>query len=109
MHRFKHAIVRPPAESFAEGLTSVDLGTPDVGIALQQHQSYCAALQECGLSLITLAPDRRHPDSTFVEDTAVLTPGRAILTRPGAASRLGEIDEIHDVLKRFYPLVDFIN
>lgn len=109
MHGFKHAIVRPPAENFAAGLTSVDLGTPDVSVARHQHQSYCAALEECGLSLITLAPDQRYPDSTFVEDTAVLTPERAIITRPGAASRLGEIDEILDALRRFYPLVDFIN
>ena len=42
-------------------------------------------------------PDLRHPDSTFVEDTAILTPHAAILTRPGAASREGEVDAIRPV------------
>ena len=39
----------------------------------------------------TLEPDLEHADSTFVEDTAVLTARSAILARPGARSREGEV------------------
>jgi dimethylargininase len=45
-----------------------------------------------------LPADPRHPDSTFVEDTAVLVPGLAILTRPGAPSRAGEVDGVRAVV-----------
>ena len=86
-----HAIVRPPSASFANGLTSVHLGAPDVQKALAQHAAYCAALEQCGLSLIRLDPAEDFPDSTFVEDTAIVTAHCAIMACPGAPSRKGEI------------------
>jgi N-dimethylarginine dimethylaminohydrolase len=54
------------------------------------------------LTLTTLAADLKHPDSTFVEDTAVLTPHAAILCRPGAPSREGEVAAIRPELERFF-------
>jgi dimethylargininase len=99
----RHAIVRPPGANFAAGLTSMDLGAPDHRRALAQHAAYCTALERCGLSLTRLPEDLRFPDSTFVEDTAVLTPGRAILTRPGAASRAGEVAAIRPPLTEHFP------
>ncbi len=100
---FRHAIVRPPAENFADGLTTVDLGEPSVADAVQEHERYCEALRECGLSLTSLPADPRYPDSTFVEDAAVLTRGGAILTRPGAPSRMGEVEAIEQALAPFFP------
>ena len=99
---FTRAIVRPPGANFAEGLTTVELGAPDYQLALAQHAAYCAALAKCGLALTVLPADERFPDSTFVEDTAVLTPERAIITRPGAASRAGETARIREALNAFY-------
>ena len=69
---------------------------------LEQHAAYCNALVECGLAVARLEADLRFPDSTFVEDTAILTPRGAILMRPGAASRAGEVEAIRSVLQRFY-------
>jgi dimethylargininase len=100
---FTKAIVRSPSRNFASGLTSVDLGAPVFERALQQHEAYCLALESCGLELIRLAADERYPDSTFVEDTAVLTARGAVITRPGAISRLGEIDAIAPILREYYP------
>jgi dimethylargininase len=100
---FTKAIVRPPASNFAEGLTTADLGAPNYQLALKQHEAYCQALEQCGLTLIRLAADSRYPDSTFVEDIAVLTEKCAVLTRPGADSRTGEVASIRDVLADFYP------
>ena len=96
---FTKAIVRAPSANFASGLTSVDLGAPVFELALQQHEAYCRALEACGLSLIRLEPDERYPDSTFVEDTALLTARGAVITRPGAASRLGETEAVERVLR----------
>jgi dimethylargininase len=92
------AIVRPPAENFAQGLTTQALGAPDYRLALEQHAAYCLALRYCGLELIELPPDPRYPDSTFVEDAAVLAGQTAVLTRPGAASRVGEVAAIRPLL-----------
>ncbi len=108
MSLFQHAIVRPPCASFPHGLSSANLGTPDLDLALEQHQAYCDALEKCGLTLTVLEPDARFPDSTFVEDTAVLTPRSAVLTHPGAPSRQGEVPRIGETLSHFYPTLQTI-
>jgi dimethylargininase len=100
---FKNAIVRLPGKDFADGLTTAGLGRPDYDQALEQHAGYCRALRECGLTVTTLEPELGLPDSTFVEDTAVLTPRGAILGRPGAGSRQGEVEAIRQTITCFFP------
>jgi len=99
---YTRAIVRPPAASFAQGLTNAGLGRPDLSKASEQHANYCAALEQCGVKLTRLPADTGHPDSTFVEDTAILTPACAVLARPGAPSRAGEVASVAAVLPDFY-------
>jgi dimethylargininase len=99
---FSRAIVRIPGSNFDAGLTTADFGRPNYELVLEQHSDYCNALVDCGLALTTLDADLRFPDSTFVEDTAILTPPGAVLTRPGAASRAGEVDAIRDAVLRFF-------
>lgn len=104
---FRQAIVRTPAKNFADGLTTAQLGQPEPVRALEQHAAYCEALAACGLTLTKLGADERFPDSTFVEDTAVMLQAgmdqAAILTRPGAASRAGEVESIAETLRRVFP------
>ena len=100
--KFSNAIVRIPATTFANGLTmSAAQGLPELPKALAQHAAYCEALRACGLELTMLAPDERFPDSTFVEDTAVVADRVAIATRPGAPSRLGEVSAVAQALRPF--------
>jgi dimethylargininase len=101
---FTHAIVRTPGENFAQGLTRVDVGVPRYDQVLAQHGRYCEALLACGLAMTTLDEDLDHPDSTFVEDTAVLTARGAVLTRPGARSREGEVTAMRPVLRGLFPV-----
>jgi len=102
---FEHAIVRRFGPNFAEGLTSYRGAPPDYRKAIEQHEAYCAALERCGLELLRLEPDVAHPDSAFVEDVAVITPGAAVLTRPGATSREGEVEGIRQPIKGFFGTV----
>jgi dimethylargininase len=106
---YSRAIVRPPGRSYAAGLTtSAAQGRPDVERALEQHAGYCDALRACGLELTVLQADERHPDSTFVEDTAVLTERVAITTRPGAPTRAGEVGAVAAALRQFRPELESI-
>jgi dimethylargininase len=100
---FSEAIVRVPGRNFHQGLTTVLLGVPRFELVLTQHAGYCAALRDCGLKVTTLGEDLDHPDSTFVEDTAVVTPRGAIVTLPGARSREGEVAAMRTVLQGFFP------
>jgi dimethylargininase len=102
------AIVRPPPATFSAGITSSGLGPPDLALALRQHDAYCRALVRLGLSLVSLPPDPEFPDSTFVEDAAIVTSRGAILTRPGAPSRTGEVAALGAALRRWFPELDEI-
>ncbi len=99
------AIVRKPSRSLSDGLTTANLGQPDYARAVEQHGAYCEALKRCGLALTNLEPDDVHPDSTFVEDTAVLVDGSAVLTRPGAPTRAGEVASVAKVLAQVFSQV----
>ena len=99
--QFTHAIARLPARSFSQGLTSSNEGEPSFEKALDQHAAYCEALRSCGLTVEVLGPSLEYPDSTFVEDTAILAERVTIITRPGAASRLGEIELIRKTVQSY--------
>ena len=106
---FTNAIVRTPGRSIVKGLSnSKTLGLPNYEQAIIQHQSYIDALTKCGLDVLVLEPCEEYPDSTFVEDVALITPNCAIITRPGAPSRRGEVHEIEFVLKQRFNNVEEI-
>jgi len=62
----------------------------DAAEAAAQHSAYERALACAGLEIIRLPDLPDDPDAVFVEDTALLLDGHAIITRPGAPSRIGE-------------------
>lgn len=105
---FTRAIVRKPCRQIVRGLSSADLGPPDPELALIQHAGYVRALEACGLAVTVLEPDDDYPDSTFVEDAALLTRACAVITRPGVPSRRGETDSIRAALSGFYIEVEEI-
>jgi dimethylargininase len=105
---FSKAIVRTPCQNMVQGLTTAGLGIPDYGLALEQHRKYIQALNDCGLDVIILDEDPEFPDSTFVEDTALLTPDMAVISNPGAESRKGEITRIRPVIEELFEKVECI-
>jgi dimethylargininase len=102
------AIVRVPCKYIIKGLTTANLGKPDYEKAIEQHSRYIEALKECGLEVIVLKLDENYPDSTFVEDTALLTPHCAVICNPGAPSRKGEIFEMRQVLEGYFSNIEQI-
>lgn len=99
MTNFTKAIARAPGASYAQGLTSGKLGAPDLALTRAQHRAYVDAMRACGVDVIELATDDEFPDSTFVEDTAIVTARGAVIARPGAPSRRGEVVAIAEGLQ----------
>jgi dimethylargininase len=105
---FTKAIVRTPCAAIVNGITTANLGVPNYENALKQHANYIEVLKQCGLEVTVLAADEAFPDSTFVEDAALMTPHCAIITNPGASSRTGEVVAMRPVVKQFYDKVESI-
>ena len=106
---FSKAIVRRPGRSIVNGLSTSAHETLDYEKALVQHEQYIKALEDCGLNVEVLDCLEDYPDSTFVEDVAVLTPDVAIVTAPGAPSRKGEVKAIKPVLENHYEHIEKIH
>ena len=101
-YQFTHAVVRKPAKSIIKGLRAVDIGSPDYDQMICDHDDYVEALMSAGVEVINLTALNEFPDGQFVEDTALCLPKAAILMRPGAPSRLGEVNEIAPKLRELF-------
>ena len=87
------AFVRTPSPRLADAeLTFLEPSPVDVERARAQHAAYRQLLAGLGLSIVELPPAPEHPDGVFVEDIVVVCDSTAVLTRPGAPSRRGEVD-----------------
>lgn len=95
--RYTHAVVCRVPNTFK---TSSDNGINRLEEAKKQHETYVRILRELGLDVIELPPDDAQPQCVFVEDTAVVCNGTALITKPGKAERLQEIETIRVVLKK---------
>lgn len=102
---FRHAITRAPSHSITKGLRATDTGTPDFDQIQKDHAHYVATLKEAGLTVTELAALDAFPDGQFVEDTALCLPKGAVLMRPGAPSRAGEVAEMAPHLAAHYKAV----
>ena len=105
---FTKAIVRKPSPSLIDGITTSNLGKPDFLLAEKQHQNYIESLIKCGLKVQVMRSNEEFPDSTFIEDTAVVTKKCAIVTQPAIHSRKGEIHEIKLSIKQYFSNIEYI-
>lgn len=97
-----HAVVRGVPNTFDQAIKPSALAQSiDVRLAREQHLRYCSALRGAGLALIKIESDDRFPDCVFVEDTAVVVGGKAIIAEMAAESRRGETDAIDQRLSEF--------
>lgn len=99
---FNRAITRSPSPSIVDGLRAHDIGTPSLDQMLIDHKHYVDTLRSTGAEVIELPPLAEFPDAVFVEDTALCLPEGAILMRPGAPSRQGEVAHMVPTLTDIY-------
>jgi dimethylargininase len=86
------ALVRRPSSRMADGIvTHIDRTPVDPARAAAQHAAYVSALADAGWEIREVEPADELPDSAFIEDTMVVCDSVAVLTRPGAEERRGEI------------------
>jgi dimethylargininase len=101
-YRFTHAITRKPSPAVIEGLRAVDVGSPSFEQMLKDHEHYIATLKEAGATVHELPALDDYPDAVFVEDAALCLAKGAILMRPSAPTRSGEVAHMAATLKSLY-------
>jgi dimethylargininase len=98
------ALLRQVASTFDRAIVSEAGRRPDVDLAREQHDRYAQALIGAGYDVEVIAADDAHPDCVFIEDTAIIIGSTAVITRPGASERRGEVGPVADVLETRFPL-----
>jgi dimethylargininase len=100
------AVTRDVSPSIARAeVTHVERVPIDYARAREQHDQYRTLLASLGCQVLSLPGDAAFPDCVFIEDTAIVLDDVAVITRPGAESRRGEIDVVAETLNAFRPLV----
>ena len=102
---FDSAIVRSPGRSVVRGLRAGDQQDPSHAVVDAEHARYVAALEAAGLTVEVLPSLEAFPDSMFVEDPALVFTEGAILLRPVAPSRRGEVRQLRPTLERRFERV----
>jgi dimethylargininase len=77
----------------------------DLALARRQHAAYEQALRDAGCEVRQLPEQPGQPDSVFVEDTAIVLDEVAVITRPGASSRRGEVESMAAALRGLREIV----
>jgi dimethylargininase len=85
-------------------LTHLQREPIDYARAVREHAAYEDGLRRLGCRVERLPDLPENPDSVFVEDTAVVFDQVAVIARPGAASRRGEVESVARALARHRPL-----
>lgn len=99
------ALVRAVSDAFRRAtVKSQPLEPIDLELARRQHAAYVAALGRLGVEVIELQPLHAMADSCFVEDTAVVAGGIALVNRMGNVSRRGEEAAVAVALAASMPL-----
>lgn len=79
----------------------------DLTLARTQHRQYASTLSALGCHVVALPEEPEFPDAVFIEDVAIVLDELAVLARPGAASRRGEVKSVERVLagyRRLHPI-----
>ncbi len=99
------ALLREVSPSLAAcELSFLERAPIDVERARAQHARYAAELAALGCGIEWLEPLPENADAVFVEDTAVVLPEVAVITRPGVASRRNEVESVAASLAGHRPL-----
>jgi dimethylargininase len=86
------ALVRRPGPLLVDGIVTHQEPQPiDLALAMRQWEAYVAALRDAGWDVAEVEPADDCPDAVFIEDAVVVFGDVAVVTRPGADSRRGEI------------------
>lgn len=101
-----HALLREVAATFDHAIVRDGGRPPQVELARQQHDAYRRLLEQHDYSVTVIPADDRYPDCVFVEDTAVVVGGVALVTRPGAVSRRGEGEAVAPVLAEHFEVLE---
>jgi dimethylargininase len=73
---------------------------PDSVRIFEEHEAFCATLEQAGVEVVVAVPLDGNPDAIYVHDPAMVADGRAILLRPGKEARRGEVALIAAELAR---------
>ncbi|MGB7859284.1 MAG: N(G),N(G)-dimethylarginine dimethylaminohydrolase [Acidimicrobiia bacterium] len=102
------ALVRGIPNSFDRAIVRGSGVEIDVEMARSQHQTYVDQLESAGYRLRLVPPDPAHPDCVFIEDTAVVIGTIAVITRPGAVPRRGEVEPVAEFLAADFELARLV-
>ena len=105
-YKFKNAIVRKPAKSIINAISSRNI-KPDYQKICDEHNKYTETLISLKINVYNLDALEDFPDSMFVEDPALAYDDNCILLRPATQSRFAESNNLSKEIKNNFKKILF--
>jgi len=84
----RRVLVRPPAPSALTRWREYGWrDEPDAAGIAAEHEAFRAVIAAAGVEVFLAEPDPENPDAVYVYDPALVTPGGAVVLRPGKVGR----------------------
>ena len=100
------AVVRSISSNYSDALSSYfGTKTPIYEEAVGSHNAYVTALRAHGTEVTVLPELTDFPDSCFVEDTAIMMDGKALIPNVGHPSREGEQKAVLEHMSEFSEII----
>lgn len=97
--RYTHAVVCRLPRSLMDAQPTLDYDR-----AKRQHENYVRVLRDIGLDVIEMPADEETPWCAFVDDTAFVCNGTAIITKPAEPERAKEVRvRVTIIISHFLP------
>uniref|UniRef100_A0A2R5LH95 Putative ngng-dimethylarginine dimethylaminohydrolase 1 n=2 Tax=Ornithodoros turicata TaxID=34597 RepID=A0A2R5LH95_9ACAR len=97
--RYTHAIVCRVPNSIKQ-CSSAAVGDINPEVAKKEHEELCKILRSLDLDVIELQADESTPECAYVDDTAIIVNGTALICRPANTQRQKEVDVIRATIKK---------
>ena len=105
---YKNTVLKTTSETFVDGLSLSEIGIPIYNHSTEQHKIYEELRKKNDFEINVLPENYNFPDSSFVEDIAVLTPTFVVMSNSDVPARMEEIFEMEPILNSFYDKIYYI-
>ena len=105
---YKNTISKPTIETFINDLTLSEIGVPLSNHSTETYTGFEELFQNNGVKINGLPEGSYFPESSFVEDIAVLTPTFVVMSNSEVPARMEEIFAMEPMLNSIYDKIYYI-
>ena len=105
---YKDTVLKSTSETWVNSLSLTEIGTPHFNHSTEKHIINEELLKKNSVEINVIPEGLNIPDSSFMEDIAVLTPAFVVMSNSDVPARMEEIYAMEPILNSIYDKTYYI-